>query len=92
MAKISKVFYAEIAPEVCTMEQAGEYYFHFNLLQEDELFQKTYEDYELKQLELRNSVISQAMKNGELPGHPIMSSAIFGVSTMKQKPVIITEF
>lgn len=92
MAKISRVFYAEIDPKVCTTTEAGEYYYHFNLLGTHEMFQKSYEEHEKKQLELRNAVLSQAMKNGELPSHPIMNSTIFGVSTMKQKPVLITEF
>jgi len=92
MGKISKVFYAEIDPRVCSVEEAGEYFYHFNLLGVHEMFQKTYEDYEQKQVKLRNAVISQAIKNGELPGHPIINSTISGVSTMKQRPVLITEF
>lgn len=92
MAKICKVFYAEIDPKVCTMQEAGEYYYHFNLLGSHEMFHESYEQHEKKQVDLRNSVISQAMKNGELPSHPVMNSTIFGVSAMKQKPVLITKF
>ena len=92
MGRISKVFYTEIDPNVCDTREAGEYYYHLNLLHSHEMFQQSYEAYEAKQIALRNKVISQAMKNGELPEHPIMNSTIFGVSSMKQKPVIITEY
>ena len=41
MAKISRVFYAEIDPKVCTTTEAGEYYYHFNLLGTHEMCQKS---------------------------------------------------
>lgn len=91
MAKISKVFYAEIDPRVCDTREAGEFYYHFNLLNVDDSFHKSYEEYEQRQVELRNSVISQAMKNGELPVHPRMNTTVFGISSIKQKSILITE-
>ena len=52
MAKICKVFYAEIDPKVCTMQEAGEYYYHFNLLGSHEMFHESYEQHEKKQVDL----------------------------------------
>ncbi|MCM1215391.1 MAG: hypothetical protein NC548_12835 [Lachnospiraceae bacterium] len=91
MGKISKVFYKEIEPEVCTMEEAGEYYYHLNLLKTHKMFQDSYERYEQKQIELRNRTIALALKNGELQKYPMMNTTVFGVSTLKKAPVVITE-
>ena len=44
MGKITKVFYKEIDPSVCSPKSAARYHYHFNLLRLHESFQKEYEE------------------------------------------------
>lgn len=91
MAKLSKVFYKEIDPNVCTVEEASKYHYLFNLINLHEMFQDEYLEYEENQIHLRNLLIGDAIKSGEINSHPNISSTIFGISSIKNKAVLITE-
>lgn len=90
MSKISKVFYTEIDPEVCNSEEAARYHYHFNLLKYHEMFQHEYEKYEEEQIHMRNKLIGDAIKSGEII-NPKLLTTIFGISSMKNKAILITE-
>lgn len=91
MGKISKVFYKEIDPNICSTNEAAKYHYLFNLINLHEMFQDEYLQYEENQIRLRNSLIGDAIKSGEISGHPNMVSTIFGISAHKNKAVLITE-
>jgi hypothetical protein len=89
MGKISKVFYQEIDPKVCSTSQAGEYYCHSNLLGIHDQLNDDYENYEYQQLQLRNNVIGEAMNNGIKDIK--LNSAMIAVSSMKNKVVLLAD-
>jgi hypothetical protein len=91
MGKISNIFYTEIDPEICSINDAAKYHYHFNLIKYHQMFQDEYERYETIQIKLRNTLIGNAIKSGEINGHPKLMSTIFGISSKKNKAVIITE-
>lgn len=87
MGKISKVFYKVIPPEVYTVEEAAEYFFHANVIDIDPMFHAAYEEYELRQNHARSKVIADALANGELK-NPNMSAIMLIISSMQNAPVI----
>ena len=91
MGRISNVFYKEIDNDVCSMEEAANYHYLFNLLKYHEMFQNEYEHYEEFQIKLRNTLIGDAIKSGEIKSHPNVPSTIFGISALKNKAILITE-
>lgn len=90
MGKISEVYYEEIDPNVCTLEEAGEFYYHFNLLGSNSMFHNDYEKYEARQIDIRNKAIGDAKKCGDIKGHSRIDSSILAISSLKNKVVIIT--
>lgn len=92
MGRISDVYYEEIDRDECSMMTAGEFYYHYNLMNVHPIFVPDYESYEIKQISTRNSIIGNAIKRGEMPRHPKLNSTIFGVSSIKNKAVIVTEY
>lgn len=90
MGRISKVFYKEIDPDICSPYEAAKYHFHFNLLKYHEIFQNQYEEYEREQISLRNNIIGNAIKSGEI-SNPKIFTTIFGISSEKNKAILITE-
>lgn len=91
MGKITKVFYKEIDPSVCSPKSAARYHYHFNLLRLHESFQKEYEKYEEEQIYLRNTILHDAIVSKEITSYPKVTSTIFGISSHKNKAVLITE-
>lgn len=91
MGKISKVFYTEINPETCSVNDAAKYHYLSNLLKYDESIQNEYEKYEEDQIKLRNTLIGNAIKSGEIDGQPKVLSTIFGISAHKNRAILITE-
>lgn len=92
MGRISNVYYDEIDRDTCSMMTAGEFYYHYNLMGVHPMFIPEYEDYELSQITMRNKIIGDAMDRGDLVNHPKMNTTIFGVSSLKNKAVIMTEY
>lgn len=92
MGKITDVYYEEIDRDKCSMMDAGEFYYHYNFMSLDPMFVPDYESYEMKQVAIRNRIIGDAIQQGELLRHPKINSTIFGVSALKNKAVLVTEY
>ena len=92
MGNIKEVFYDEIDPSICSTTESGEFYFYYNLLGIDPIFQSGYEEHEMKQTKLRNRTIKHAIDNGDLPKHPNLRRTIFGISSLKNKLVMVAEY
>ena len=90
MSKITEVFYLPI--DEMSSKEAAAFYYHYNLINVSEVFHEDYMRYEEKQFAIRNKLLGNAYKNNELPRHPIVNSTIFGISSLKNKPVLITEY
>lgn len=90
MTNISKVYYEEL--NGVDINEMGEFYFHYNHHNLTDKMRKDYENYEESQINLRNKIISDAISNNLIPSHPILSSVLFGVSSIKNKPIIIVEY
>ncbi len=91
MGKISEVFYKEIDPKICDEKEASSFYYHYNLLGLNEKIDEEYEQYEMKQMEIKNKIIGDCLKQGEFPRYPNISSTIFGISSMKNRTILIME-
>lgn len=92
MSKIREVLYEVLDPSECTIREAGEFYYHYNLMGADESLNEDYIRYEESQINCRNRVIGNAVKQGMFPRHPKTDTTIFGVSSLKNKAIIIVEF
>lgn len=91
MGKISEVLYCEIDPDKCSVLKASEYYYYLNLIGVDPRIHPEYEVYELGQMNLRNGVIGDYIRKNNLNIHPKMNTCIFGVSSLRQRAVVIAE-
>lgn len=91
MSKITEVFYTEIDPELCSVTEAAKYHYHFNLLKYHEMFQNEYIEYESNHIKMRNKLIGDAVKSGEIKSSPKVYTTIFGISAHKNRAVLITE-
>lgn len=91
MGKISKVFYEEIKPESCTIKEAAEFYYHFNLVGSHEFFHKDYEDYELAQINLKNKILGDTVANNKEKERPKVGTSILAISSLKNKVIIIAD-
>jgi len=54
---IKEVYYEEIDPLLITMEEAGEFYYHTNLIGIHSMFHNDYETYEINQINIRNKIV-----------------------------------
>lgn len=91
MGKISKVFYKEIDNNVCSIDEAAKFYYHSNLIGIHEMFHNDYEEYELSQLNLKNKIIGDAIKNCEVEGNINSNNTMMAISSLKDKVIIIAE-
>lgn len=89
MGKIHGVIYRKIDPEVYSPEEASQYYFYINLLDVDSRFNQEFEEYQLRQILVRNRIISEAVKEEEKV--PILGSAIFGISSVNNRAIVIVD-
>lgn len=92
MGKISKVFYEVVDNSVCSIMDSGEYYYHYNIMGLNASTAQEYEEYEESQIAIRNKIIGDAIKRHDILEHPKMNTTIFGVSSMKHKTIIVTEY
>ena len=91
MGKISKVFYEEIKPESCTVKEAAEFYYHFNLVASHESFHRGYEEYETNQINLKNKILGDVVASNKEKERPKVGSSILAISSLKQKVVLIAD-
>lgn len=92
MGKISEIFYEVIDSASYSLTEAAEFYYHYNLLNVDPKLSEDYEKYELTQLNRRNNIIGDAINRGEIKRHPKTDTSILGISTLKNKPILLVEF
>lgn len=92
MGKISNVFYTTIPEEKCSLIEAGSFYFYYNLMNISPEIIADYERYEEHQMILRNDTLGEAFSNGNIPRHPKVDTSIFGISTLKNRPILVTEY
>lgn len=90
MGKITKVIYQVIDPEVYSGYTLGEYYFYFNMLGLDPKIDKEYIEYEETQMNMRNKILGDIINETGI--HTKIDKTIFGLSSMKQKAVVISEY
>jgi hypothetical protein len=91
MGKISKVYYEEIKPEECTVKDAGEFYYHFNLVSSHTMFHDDYEKYEIGQMNLKNKIIGDVINREIIDGRPVVNTSILAISSLKNKVIIIAD-
>ena len=89
---ITEVLYKEIESNVCDPIKVGEFYYYYNLLGMNDDIYCGYEDHERKQLNIRNNIIKEIIQNNETPRHPIVSSTILGLSSLKDNVILIVEY
>ena len=88
---ITPVIYEEISNELCSTEEASRYYFYQNAIGICDKIYDEYESYELEQIQMRNKVVSNAIRSENLQMVPDLDTTVFGVSGIKNKVVLITE-
>jgi hypothetical protein len=91
MGKISKVFYKEIDDTECTAQEAGEFYYHFNLISSHILFHKDYEKFELAQINLKNKTLGDIINDSGTQVRPKVGSSILAISSLKNKVILIAD-
>lgn len=91
MGKISKIFYTEIKPEACTVQQAGEFYYHFNIVSIHTMFHDDYEEYEMNQIQLKNKTLGDAISQEKMDGRPKVGSSVLAISSIKNKVILIAD-
>lgn len=90
MGKISKVFYEELNNSI---NEAAEYYYFYNLLSSNnKIVDSEYEQYEENQINIKNKIIGKAFNSGNIPRHPKVNYVILGISPIKRKSIIISEY
>ena len=90
MGRICPVFYKEIDPQICSAMDAAEYHFYANVIGLHPMFNEAYENYELGQMNIRNRVLGDAVKNGSIKNLR-MDSTIYGVSSLRGRAIVIAE-
>jgi hypothetical protein len=91
MGKITRVYYDELDPNVVDVHEAGEFYYHSNLIGVHEMFHEDYEAYETRQFELRNQLIADAIDNKRVDKTIRLATAMLALSSMKNKVVIMAD-
>lgn len=91
MGKITEVLYETVDPNVCSPMEASKYYYYLNLVGSHEIFHKPYEAYEMNQMNIRNRVLGNAIRDRNLQKPPKVSTTIFGISSLRQRAVVIAE-
>lgn len=87
---ISRIYYGE--PKDVTLEEMGEFYFYYNHQGLTDEMIEDYERYEESQIKKRNQIISDAIVNGDIPNNRRIKSTLFGVSSIKNKPILVIEY
>lgn len=90
MGTISEIFYEELDNPI---SKTAEYYYFYNLLSSNnKMIDDEYENYEKNQIITKNKIIGKAFNSGSIPRHPKVNSAILGISPIKRKSIIISEY
>ena len=90
-SNISKVFYKEIDENIADINTAGEFYFNYNMLNVHEMFHADYEESEMKQINLRNQIIGEEIRQGNIEGRIRVDNSILAVSSLKNKVILLAD-
>jgi len=90
MSKIKEVLYEEIDDSIYTKNDVANFYWYYNLMPIDTnlQFMEEHEKYRTHHINTRNKIISD---NIEYNKTPVINSAVFGISVITDKPVLIVE-
>ena len=91
MGKITRVYYDEVDSNIVDVHEAGEFYYHSNLIGVHEMFHDDYEAYEIRQFELRNQLIANAIENQMVDKTIRLTTSMLALSSMKNKVVIMAD-
>ena len=90
MGKISKTYYEVIDSDILNITEAGEFYYHNNVISLHPMFHKEYEEYEINQLNVKHNLIGEALKRNDIERPINMNDTILGISAIKNKVILIT--
>lgn len=79
---IKEVIYQELD---IPLSKLNDFYFYNNILKHSDYFLEEYEDFEIKQNEIKNKAIKELSDHRKLD----LSNSIFGISSIKNKAVLI---
>lgn len=90
MSKIKEVLYEEINDSIYTKNDVANFYWYYNIMPLDTnlQFMEEHETYRTHHINTRNKIISD---NIEYNKTPVINSAVFGISVITDKPVLIVE-
>ena len=89
MGKISEIYYREIDPTILSIYEAGKFYYYYNLIGVSEQFDKAYEEYETSQIQLKNIILNEEIKLGNIKPSIRVNDSVLGISSIKDKVVIL---
>lgn len=92
MSKISKVYYGEINPKLFSADDALDLYFYSGFIGSSDSITEKYCKSEEAQMHARSVLLGDLIKRGELPNMPDVSSAIIGVSSLKNTAIIFANY
>ena len=88
---ITRVYYEEIDPSTISVQTAGEYYYYANLIGVHEMFHNAYENYETDQINIRNKIIGEAIKRGDIENSIRSDKSMVAISSIKNKVILIAD-
>jgi hypothetical protein len=86
MSNIKEILYKEIDPSIYSSEEASQFQFLYNMM--DCGYADEYEEFEKKQLEVRNHVLVDSLS--EQP-NPHLPSVVIGMSDITKNVILICE-
>lgn len=86
MGKINMVYYQELNDDIIDITK---YNFLYNVAKYNNIFSEEYLSYEEKQIQKRNELIANAIKEKIIDKYNLINSIIVGISSIKNKPIII---
>lgn len=89
---ISECYITDIDPSICDPNEVSRFYFLYNLLGLTDEIDSRYIDHEYKQVNVRNRIISDAIKNGMIPKRPNVNSTILGLSSLRDSAILVVDY
>lgn len=90
MTNISDVYYEEL--DDVDVNNMADFYFYYNHHTLSNQLREKYEQFEMDQIKLRNSILAKIINNGYIPKYPKVTSSLFGISPINNKAMIIVEY
>ena len=86
MGKINMIYYQELNDDIIDITK---YNFLYNVAKYNNIFSEEYLSYEEKQIQKRNELIANAIKEKIIDKYNSINSMIVGISPIKNKAIII---